>query len=183
MTQVTDNRDNDPHRLPSVCPDCGRVFNRSDRIGRCDDCQPRRYGYPMKPKTRPTMRGYDSRWRRLSERARAIQQYCSDCGITEDLTADHTPEAWERRAAGKTIRLQDIDVVCRSCNATRGAARGSNVIPINRDGRLHHAIDRCPVCRADIRPNDVGMISAHTIGNYGPASHCPMSGKPFPDSL
>jgi hypothetical protein len=42
----------------------------------------------------------------------------------DDLTADHTELAWQRFDAGKTIRLQDIDVVCRSCNSARGEARG-----------------------------------------------------------
>lgn len=69
-------------------------------------------------------RGYNSRWRRLSEKARKLQRFCSDCGSTTDLTADHSPEAWRRHNAGKPIRLCDIDVVCRSCNARRGKTRG-----------------------------------------------------------
>ncbi|MCH5641431.1 hypothetical protein [Gordonia sp. ABSL49_1] len=68
-------------------------------------------------------RGYDTAWRKLSARARRLQPFCSDCGAVDDLQADHSPEAWQRKAAGKTIRLQDIDVVCGPCNRTRGAAR------------------------------------------------------------
>lgn len=68
---------------------------------------------------------YDWKWRRLSQTARRIQQFCSDCGTTVDLTADHTPEAWRRKRRGLSIRLKDIDVVCRSCNTKRGAARES----------------------------------------------------------
>jgi len=84
----------------------------------CLDC-----GTPT-PLTRcPEHRGYDATWERLSRRARKIQPWCSDCGATEDLQADHTPEAWQRRAAGKPIRLQDIDIVCRDCNVSRGSAR------------------------------------------------------------
>jgi 5-methylcytosine-specific restriction enzyme A len=75
--------------------------------------------------TKPTAhaRGYDASWTRLSKRARRLQPFCTDCGATEDLQCDHTPEAWERKAAGKRIRLQDIDVVCGPCNRARGAAR------------------------------------------------------------
>lgn len=73
-------------------------------------------------------RGYNSRWRRLSEKARKLQRFCSDCGTTTDLTADHSPEAWRRHNAGKPIRLRDIDVVCRSCNARRGKTRGVDPI-------------------------------------------------------
>lgn len=73
-------------------------------------------------------RGYNSRWRRLSEKARKLQRFCSDCGTTTDLTADHSPEAWRRHNAGKPIRLRDIDVVCRPCNARRGKTRGVDPI-------------------------------------------------------
>lgn len=71
--------------------------------------------------------GYDGAWKRLSRRARRLQPFCSDCGATEDLTADHSPEAWQRKAEGLPIRLVDIDVVCRACNSRRGPARGVGV--------------------------------------------------------
>lgn len=81
---------------------------------------------PRKRKPLPSAhsRGYDSAWNRLSKRARALQPWCSDCGSTENLQADHTPEAWARKAIGRSIRLQDIDVVCEACNHARGDARG-----------------------------------------------------------
>lgn len=71
--------------------------------------------------------GYDAAWDRLSARARRLQPFCSACGATTDLTGEHTPQAWERKAAGKPIRLQDIDVLCRSCNSKAGAARGEKI--------------------------------------------------------
>lgn len=74
----------------------------------------------------PYARGYDHRWRVLSERARRVQPWCSDCGATDDLTCDHSPRAWARKAAGKVIRLRDVDVVCGRCNRARGAARGAD---------------------------------------------------------
>lgn len=68
-------------------------------------------------------RGYTAAWDELSRRARRLQPFCSDCGTGDDLTADHSPEAWQRQAAGLPIRLTDVDVVCRPCNARRGPAR------------------------------------------------------------
>lgn len=71
-----------------------------------------------------TNRGYDAAWDRLSRRARRLQHFCTDCGATEGLQADHLPEAWAAKAAGKPIKLTMVDVVCGPCNIARGAARG-----------------------------------------------------------
>lgn len=113
--------------LPSVCPKCGGVFQRVGRDSAyCPDCKPARDSYVLRTKTTKE-RGYDARWQRLSKRARKLQPFCSDCGSPEDLTADHTIEAWRRYEQGKAIRLKDIDVVCRRCNSERGEARGQNI--------------------------------------------------------
>lgn len=85
---------------------------------RCDEHQP-----PAPPKRSAHARGYDYTWAKLSERARRLQPFCTDCGTTIDLTTDHLPIAWERKLSGKPIRLQDVAVVCRSCNGKRGRAR------------------------------------------------------------
>mgnify|MGYP000662118958 CR=1 FL=1 len=84
----------------------------------CLDC-----GAPSASTRCSAHRGYDAAWDRLSRRARKVQPWCSDCGSTEDLQADHSPEAWARHAAGKRIRLRDVDVVCGPCNRERGPAR------------------------------------------------------------
>lgn len=68
-------------------------------------------------------RGYDAAWDRLSKRARALSPFCEDCGTTENLTTDHKPSAWERKAEGKPIRLADVAVVCGPCNSRRGSSR------------------------------------------------------------
>lgn len=113
--------------MKSPCLDCGQLATGS----RCTDCQERLDSLraPNLPRVResPEARGYDSRWRRLSKRARRAQPFCSDCGSTRDLQADHTPEAWRRKSKRLAIRLQDIDVVCGACNRARGAARGESV--------------------------------------------------------
>ena len=163
--------------LQSVCPDCGTPFTREDRDGRCTDCQPARGGRPEHVKPSNITRGYDHRWRRLSERARQLQPFCTDCGTPYDLTTDHTPQAWERRAAGQVIRLQDIDVLCRSCNAARGAARGERTTAHHDRGTIHNLTDKCPVCRVTITPTYLGAVSRHrdALGTF-----CAMSGQPFP---
>lgn len=79
------------------------------------------------PKPPAADRGYDAAWARLSKRARRLQPFCETCGGTESLQADHTPEAWARKAAGKAIRLSDIRVLCGPCNRAAGAARGPSV--------------------------------------------------------
>lgn len=95
------------------CLDCGEPSPAS----RCDEHRPPDHNLS------PTQRGYDSVWQRLSRRARRVQPWCTDCGTRDDLTCDHSPSAWERKAAGKVIRLVDVDVCCRPCNARRGRAR------------------------------------------------------------
>ncbi len=95
----------------------------------CLDCGepsdgPRCTEHSTDPKAPSGDRGYDWQWTQLSRRARRLQPWCTDCGSTTDLQADHSPEAWARKAAGKAVRLKDIDVVCGPCNIARGAARG-----------------------------------------------------------
>lgn len=82
-------------------------------------------------------RGYDARWARLSRKARKLQPFCTDCGATEDLQLDHSPEAWERYYSGKVIRLCDTTVLCGPCNRARGQARpggGGSTAPRSRRG-------------------------------------------------
>lgn len=100
------------------CLSCGEPTPTT----RCPDCT---HVQRVTPLASPTALGYDTPWRKLSERARKIQPWCSDCGATTDLTCDHSKEAWKRKAAGKSIRLRDVDVLCRSCNSKRGKARPS----------------------------------------------------------
>lgn len=113
-------------KLKTPCIDCGAITDNT----RCSSCSTKhetaRQRGRVQVKKSSTERGYGSTWRRLSERARQLQTFCSDCGATNDLQADHTPEAWKRYERGLPIRLSDIDVVCGACNRTRGAARGKH---------------------------------------------------------
>jgi len=104
----------------SPCMACGAPIDGT----RCTDCSTeQRKSYTFKPKATSTERGYDTAWRNLSERARRMQPFCTDCGREDRLTADHSPEAWRRHEAGLPIRLKDIEVVCIECNIDRGSAR------------------------------------------------------------
>ena len=114
-------------RLSSVCAECGGIYQAGGQSAYCEDCRPKPLNDIPRPKVSAVKRGYDWSWRKLSKRARELQPFCSDCYSPEDLTADHTVEAWERIAAGKTIGLEHVDVVCRTCNTDRGAARGDNI--------------------------------------------------------
>lgn len=115
--------------LRSVCAQCGTVYQRHRSGSKCEDCRPRDDGAKDSNRTERKgtrhQRGYDNTWARLSARARRLQPFCLDCGSPDDLTADHNSRTWERKAAGKVLRLKDIDVVCRTCNGERGAARGN----------------------------------------------------------
>ena len=97
------------------CLVCGQPSDRT----RCPEHQP-------KPAAQPSahQRGYTTRWTQLSKKARKLQPWCTDCGATEDLQTNHSPEAWQRKAAGKPIKLSMLSVVRGPCNRRRGAARG-----------------------------------------------------------
>lgn len=79
-----------------------------------------------------TARGYPDWWQRLSETARAWQPFCTDCGSLDNLTLDHSPEAWRLIDQGKRLTLNHVaagllTVVCAVCNRKRGAARGQHL--------------------------------------------------------
>lgn len=83
---------------------------------RCADCDAERLRTYSRARGRsPRSVGYDSRWDRLSKRARAAQPWCSWCGREDDLSADH--KRWPARG------LADVQVLCRSCNSKRGPVR------------------------------------------------------------
>lgn len=105
------------------CVNCGQLLEERSR---CTDCatEQKKTQHRWTPKRRSREVGYTTEWDKLSRRARRMQPWCSDCGSPEDLTADHSLEAWQRYYAGLPIRLRDVDVVCRPCNIDRGTPGG-----------------------------------------------------------
>ena len=101
---------------PCIEPGCGEPSTSSR-------CAEHRREHRNNRRESSRARGYDTTWTKLSKRARAAQPWCLDCGTTDDLTVDHLPIAWERKAEGKAIRLQDVAVVCGLCNSRRGSSR------------------------------------------------------------
>jgi len=68
------------------------------------------------PKRAERNKQYDSEWHRLSRLARSIQPWCSRCGSKNDLTADHILSL----ANGGSNILENIMVLCRRCNSSKG---------------------------------------------------------------
>jgi 5-methylcytosine-specific restriction enzyme A len=61
-------------------------------------------------------RGYGNDWYRAVRAAIAAQPWCSKCGATEDLTGDHVLAV----ARGGVSDASNIQVLCRSCNSSKG---------------------------------------------------------------
>lgn len=99
------------------CLQCGEPSAAT----RCPDCATAEDVRTDNRRGTPTARGYDSRWARLSARARRLQPWCSTCGSGEDLTADHL-HALAAGGRRRGLTLADVQVLCRGCNARRGAA-------------------------------------------------------------
>lgn len=136
----------------TTCPSCLAPVQRDDTTNAyCDDCRAAEQRTAERNRERSgttTERGYGWKWQKLSKRARAKQDFCSDCGAQEDLTTDHSMAAWEAHEAGKPITLDMVDVVCSRCNSERGPARGPDATD---DYRLEHA-ERFARITADYSP-------------------------------
>lgn len=112
------------------CLDCGDVteipltpINGQTPEARCDSCKAAR---DKTHRNRDREAAYaQTAWRKLSRRLRR-NAVCADCGTRQDLTLDHlNEEAWERHHAGLPLRPGvDVEVRCRTHNASAGPARG-----------------------------------------------------------
>ena len=95
------------------CLDCGTLMDGGTRCRSCRAVVERRRGTPAQ-------RGYDARWYALSQGARQQQGWCSQCGATRDLTADHVVPL----ARGGANSWDNVVVLCRPCNSAKGATVG-----------------------------------------------------------
>ncbi|MFJ9423413.1 HNH endonuclease [Streptomyces sp. NPDC101249] len=60
-------------------------------------------------------RGYDYQWQKVRAEAIRLQPNCLFCGTDKDLTGDHITPLKE----GGTNTLDNVRVLCRSCNTRR----------------------------------------------------------------
>lgn len=111
------------------CLDCGQPAPGT----RCDACRLAHARGVERQRDRPTTtrRGYGSRWKRLSRQARRMQPWCSRCGTELDLTGDHVVALAAGGPRLPRIDSGGLDVLCRRCNAAKGARTWGNT----RDGR------------------------------------------------
>jgi len=105
--------------LPRPCLDCGEPSTES----RCEEHGPVHDATRARDRATPEERGYDAAWRRLSARARARQNFCTRCQSTDNLSTDHLPSAWWRKAKGLPLSLRDVQVLCATCQAELGSSR------------------------------------------------------------
>jgi 5-methylcytosine-specific restriction enzyme A len=87
----------------------------------CGSLHPRGATCPAKQRERDarrgttTQRGLGSDWQRVRRIAVARQPYCAECDATSDLTGDHIVP----RSEGGTNTLDNVRVLCRSCNSRK----------------------------------------------------------------
>lgn len=98
-----------PRRPPHPCaqPGCPELVSIA-----CPRCPKHEQEYQRERNRRRTH--YKGQWRKTSQAARRAQPFCSRCGATADLTADHVQA--RSLDAG-------VDVLCRSCNTRKGGER------------------------------------------------------------
>jgi 5-methylcytosine-specific restriction enzyme A len=103
-----------------TCAGCFHNFRPEELSnGRCRSCSRAK----ERARGTRTSRGYDNDWLRLSPNAIAQHPYCSSCGATDDLSADHiVPKA----RGGRNV-LSNVQVLCRSCNSAKREGAGGRL--------------------------------------------------------
>lgn len=103
-----------------LCNGCmGRFPPQALRRGRCAECWREYYREENSRRGKTKARGYDQTHKRLSKLAIAQHRYCSDCGATTDLCADHIVP----RSQGGANVLSNYRVLCRRCNTARATSK------------------------------------------------------------
>ena len=97
-------------RFNTPCLYCGVISRGSV----CRQCKAAIESKDIKRQERH--RAYDYEWQKLSRLARKIQPWCSRCGTNKYLTADHILSL----ANGGSNILENIMILCRKCNSSKG---------------------------------------------------------------
>lgn len=95
----------------SMCPGCKKLRPMGTQCP-CRTTKPRQW----KSKNTRVKGKYDHAWTKARAEAIRLQPWCSRCGRTDDLTGDHI----QPLSLGGSNRPDNIRVLCRSCNSSKG---------------------------------------------------------------
>jgi 5-methylcytosine-specific restriction endonuclease McrA len=99
-----------------LCRYCGRVTAEGYYHAECGRAYQREKSRRRRAKKGTTSeRGYDATHQKLRKIAIARHPYCTDCGTTADLCADHVVPT---SRGGRNV-LSNYEVRCRTCNNRR----------------------------------------------------------------
>jgi 5-methylcytosine-specific restriction enzyme A len=103
-----------------LCRYCSRITTEGYYHAECGKAYQREKSRRRRAvKGTTSERGYDITHQRLSKLAIARHPYCTDCGTTSDLCADHIIPTSQ---GGKNV-LSNYEVRCRGCNSSRATKK------------------------------------------------------------
>src|SRR5689334_14408610 len=94
--------------LHYLCPGCGATGTQQGRCARCRAEKERARGTRQQ-------RGYTTQHQRLRTQAITLHPWCTQCGTTDHLTADHIVPL----SRGGRTELHNLQVLCLSCNSRK----------------------------------------------------------------
>lgn len=149
------------------CAGCGDIIATGSR---CPDCRPTRADTP--PRTHVAYANL-SRWKRLSQKLRKHQPWCTWCGNAEHLQVDHIiPESIAPELAYAEENLRVLDAVCNNQRqATYTHAEAQHVLT-----RLQDSYRRRPTATGRHRV-EVAQRALHDLGGCPSRTHAPTAGK------
>lgn len=103
-----------------LCSGCGARISKRGKCASCKREHEQRRGSAHR-------RGYGKQHQRLAAEAIRLHPFCAACGTTKDLTADHILP----KSRGGLNALSNYEVLCRSCNSSKGS------IPLKPDTGTH----------------------------------------------
>ncbi|NKY35436.1 HNH endonuclease [Nocardia speluncae] len=83
-----------------------------------------------------------TRWKKLSAKLRKLQPWCTECGATNDLCADHIIPVSERPEL--VYATENIQILCRRCNGRKSGSPPSEAQRAEVEQRLKNR--RKPRC-------------------------------------
>ncbi len=99
-------------------------------------------------------RGYDAEYRRARAEAIAAQPWCSECGSSFNLTADHVVPLSQGGDPHGLLR-----VLCKACNSAQGARLAAG------EGRVGSLGPRHPLYRGPTKKNAGQVSHVGTVRN------------------